>query len=285
MIPLFTSIPPALTRKSSDGMEIGDQYLRSCIQSWVDNGFSPISINSVNEAFNETALEMGVSLEQLPIDASTQFNKPLVYFADFISTICTRYDGVVAITNSDIIVDLDSETHRRIINLKPGECVISKRCDIHSASDRAGRTYDLGYDFFAFHTDDLKNYSSPGLVFGQPWWDHHLAAYMLLLGVNQKCIREPIAYHLKHSERWDNKNWLSIGKRFVEQIDMLDMNEAISPERLFSYRRVLSQKKLKYSWINTVKSVVRPTFKNSAEVVCLQAVSSANLTWIGSGAN
>jgi len=66
---LFTSIPPRISRLGADGgTEIGPEYQRHCVQSWVRAGFKVVSVNPPAEAAEVEA--MGLPVEVMSTDAN-----------------------------------------------------------------------------------------------------------------------------------------------------------------------------------------------------------------------
>lgn len=280
MIPLFTSIPPALKRITPGGEDIGESYLKECVTSWITNGFTPVSVNSSIEKPSPAALAMGVSFQFFPDDATQLVGKPLIWISDLINFAATNYHGPVVVTNSDILIDLSDRARHAIANLKPGQCVIEKRVDVASPTLRTGATYHLGFDFFVFHTEDLKKYHSPGLVFGQPWWDHHLAAFMLMLGLERVHISDMSIRHLLHTDRWDNKNWVTLGKQCLQQLDNAQIINDLKNEHLSRYLNLFRIEYTKSKWLATAKSALGLTNLQNPDILRLKALSSTNIRWI-----
>ena len=218
MIPLFTSIPPTLSRKSPNGIEIGQQYLATCIDSWRASGFEPYTVNAVKEKLNDLVLGKSINAILVDRDAGALCGRPLVFFDDFISAVRRSACGPVVITNADIFLKLDRRMTEILAAIRPGECVIAKRTDVVDPQQLHGELYEYGYDFFCFHTSDLGGVEFKDLVFGQPWWDHCLPLRVLLAGAVPLSFPGSFAYHLVHSERWDPENWRKFGSSYVNNI-------------------------------------------------------------------
>src|SRR5574339_77765 len=127
MIPLFTSIPPRISRQAPDGSEIGREYAQQCIASWRKSGFHPITLNAGDEAVSELVQSEGIERLSMPQNARERFGRPLVYLDDFIRVARARTDGVVAIVNSDILLDMEPEMFGQLPALQPGYGLFSKR--------------------------------------------------------------------------------------------------------------------------------------------------------------
>jgi hypothetical protein len=218
MIPLVTSIPPRISRQAPDGTEIGREYALQCIRSWRDSGFYPVSVNADSECVSELIDAEEIRLVTVERTSMDQYGKPLVYLGDFVRAASSVADGPVVLTNSDILIDMPEDTRKQIANLQPGQCVVSRRLDISTADSRTGDEYAFGYDFFAFHTRDLGEFSNDEFVFGLPWWDHFLPIHMLLRGLRLLPVEGPFAFHLAHDDRWDLDNWILLGRKFLKAV-------------------------------------------------------------------
>lgn len=110
--------------------------------------------------------------------------------------------------------------------MQPGHCIVAKRIDFddmteidHVRHDSGqARYYKYGYDFFAIHASDISKYKEQDMVFGAPWWDHHLPLVMASQGIQIHSFSKPLAYHLKHNERWNLDLWVRQGIKFVKDM-------------------------------------------------------------------
>lgn len=211
-IPLFTSIPPSITRLDKAGRNVGEDYTKYCIESWRESGFNPISINSSAEGIPKY-FEQHIEYISVNNDACEQYQKQVLYLRDFIDAISAHHEGVVAITNADIFLDLSETEKRTIESLNPNECIISKRIDVNVKEERIGTKFSKGYDFFSFHTDAMSDFDASDFAIGMPWWDHFLPLWLYMKGTTSTRKIDSV-FHLKHQERWQHKYWLTIGKKF-----------------------------------------------------------------------
>ena len=213
-IPLFTSIPPSITRLDKAGRNVGEHYIKYCIESWRVSGFNPISINSSAERIPK-CFEQHIENISVNRDASALYQKPVLYLRDFIDAILSTHEGVVSITNADIILDFSEHERSIIESLKPNECIISKRIDVDVKEERIGIEYSTGYDFFSFHTNVMCDFNASDFAIGMPWWDHFLPLWLYMKGTTSAGKIDSV-FHLKHQERWQYKYWFTIGKKFEE---------------------------------------------------------------------
>jgi hypothetical protein len=239
MIPLFTSIPSRFSRILKNGSDVGKTYANDCAESWHKSGFRPFTVNATSEDVTAIAEEMGV--EQILLERSSLgiYGKPLIYLSDFLSSACKTTSGPVAITNADILIEIKKEDLSAIEGLTPGSYLAHKRIDIEDPGTRVGIECFQGYDFFVFHTEDLAKIRSTAFTFGMPWWDLFLPTAMRIRGHHPVQISQPSAFHLLHQERWDSKNWIDIGFRFLNEIEVNALDRPDACDYLISARNAL----------------------------------------------
>ena len=285
MIPFITSLPPVITRQANDGTEIGREYALECIRSWRNNGFYPVSVNAERERISELISAEKIKLITVERDSTDQFGKPLVYLCDLVTAACSLTDGPVVFTNSDILIDMPEDLRKVIVNLQPGQCVVSKRCEIWNVDSRTGDEYTFGYDFFAFHTRDLSEFSNNEFVFGLPWWDHFLPTCMFLRGLRSIPVDKPFAFHLAHDERWDQDNWILLGKKFLKAaLDESSVNSQ-SATLAGDYARRCERAVLgsDASFVSRAGALLRGFThrgKVENEIRMLHRVAAANMQWL-----
>jgi len=204
-IPLFTSVPPRMTRIGRDGSDIGAAYQKYCMASWTASGFEPVSLNSVAERPMIEDRMHGtpgpVRHRWLERDAAGLYGKPVPFLGDFLAEIGENHSGVIAITNADIVTDLTPYQRETLRGLRRDQCVVLKRRDVRRTRSRSGHEYRGGYDFFAFHAEVLKGFSARQFAIGMPWWDHFLPLWLMFRGLRPVDLGTGI-YHRLHEERW-----------------------------------------------------------------------------------
>ena len=217
-IPLITSLPPVFSRLADDGTEIGMDWLTCCVTSWLNEGFHPITVNSDKEKMLEFSLLSEFDQRKTSKDGFEEFGKRYVSLGEMMNCALENVDGPVAIINSDITLRLSDAAKERISNLQPGTCIISNRIDVDDLKMQNGAIYRSGFDFFVFHSSDLKAMPANQMYFGLPWWDHFLPVSILSAGARRLSSDGVDAYHLKHSGRWKRRLWRKLGNRFIRDI-------------------------------------------------------------------
>ena len=286
MIPLFTSIPPHIVRKNSDGQDIGHQYALKCVQSWRNNGFDPITINAEGESLSEIIAAGNIKRIAVKRDAGQQVGKPLVFLGDFIQSACNcGRGGPVVITNADILVDIPAIAYRQLESLQPGQCFVAKRYDVLNMDSRYGPEYFHGYDFFAFHTEDLKSFVCDDFIIGMPWWDHYLPVWMYLMGLQQLPINDPFAFHLVHTERWEYERWITFGKKFLNLVRNISVSDVAASALVDNYSIMINceLKERNSGFKNRLWESLRGLSESGRaknEIMTLHRVADANIRWL-----
>jgi len=217
-IPIITSLSPTMARRGQDGADIGKDYQRVCVDSWIAEGFSPVSVNSEREMERGHTLPLGTTALMVKNDAESLAGRPLVFFDDMLATAAKSGAPHIAITNADVVLQPGFDLYGLISALPPGKAVVAHRTDIARPDEREGTTYQCGFDFFALHRDDLARVPDFGLVFGLPWWDHFLPTILWLRGVQLIDFGDRFVFHLLHDERWRPEVWRRVGMRYVKRL-------------------------------------------------------------------
>lgn len=216
---LITSLPPRMSRVAADEKDIGAAYQRACIESWRAASFDPVSVNSSDEDYPHA-----MRMAKVHRNASAVTGRPHVYFQDMLSIAAAQAQGKpFCITNADILMLPGSDLAERVMSLRPGEILFSRRTDIEQVGSTSGVPYDKGFDFFAMHPDDLSGVSTQ-MIFGAPWWDHFLPLLMYLRGCKIHQADPKKILHLDHTERWNWSVWEMLGQRFLYELQAVNSN-------------------------------------------------------------
>lgn len=236
---VFSSLPPGMNRFDQDGRNIGNEHYEACLQSWRNQGFNIMTVNSAKEPISDFVKRFAIPTVTVDRDATATSGKPLVYFSDFMKLIHTHADGPVIITNADIELDIDRGDLDRLQTLQRGTFVCEPRIDYQHGRRRDGRTYTGGFDFFALHRDDLPALFDCDLVFGMPWWDHYIPVALLARRFKHIRLSEASGiYHLDHSERWDMDRFFSFGHLFRKDLDRIANTADVSQGFQTMYTRL-----------------------------------------------
>ncbi len=238
----------------------------NCIDSWQKCGFRPITINAESEATSHIIPDSKIESIRLARSAEAKYGKPVLYLADFLSAICSEAEGPIAITNADILLHLKPSDYDLFKQIEPGSCFVSKRIDIEMPEVLSGSEFKHGYDFFVFHSADLRTIQAHSFALGMPWWDHFLPLAMYLKGCKSIRVSEPFVYHLSHTEQWYMQHWIDIGNKFFGEL--LEV-EKVSTDLFQHY----------FNSINNHLSV-RQGEPGEAEIQRLHRLGDVNVAWI-----
>ena len=103
-ITVATSIPPKLVRYQN-GTDIGQEYQRLCIQSWIDAGFRVISLNFPDEIPQLKHQYPAVGFVEAYRDNSAILGRKTPLLSDLLKTLSEQKEHVVGIINSDIFLE------------------------------------------------------------------------------------------------------------------------------------------------------------------------------------
>jgi hypothetical protein len=257
-IPLFTSVPPRISRINLDGYEIGETYQINCVESWIEAGFSPYSINSSQEKLPEFALDL-MQIRTVARDAKEATGKNLVFISDFLQEITKVVGGgPFALINADILINKSADISNMVASLKKGSCMIEHRFDFEDFQTTVNaKPYMYGYDFFAFNVEDVRYLPSEKFVFGIPWCDYYLPLLAKFAGLKRQRCDLPVAYHLSHNVQWSGSFWEDYGSMFLDCVKMTNGGD-LQESYLTRLRAEVESKRL-YAGLN------RRTIRNALE--------------------
>ncbi|WP_428826919.1 hypothetical protein ACLIKD_01755 [Azonexus sp. IMCC34842] len=281
---ILTSIPPNIKRTEKNGAVLDLGYMQACIDSWIEAGFTPISVNSRREFSTPPKHINGIDYVLVDRDAYPFVGKPLVYIQDVIRIGAERSNGPIVMTNADILLRISPKILASLTKLQPGQFIAERRLDIFSLDCTNGKEFSQGYDFFAFHSTDISTYSDEGFVFGVPWWDHYLPLKMLLSGLEKINILEPFVYHLQHDERWEPDLWRMYGGIFTRIIarDIKDAEHEKPTKKidyLHEFKTILEKQNFPFRKISNIANRFF-IFKNLLHDAKLAEIARLNIRFI-----
>jgi hypothetical protein len=234
-LPLFTSLPPRLRGQSMDSTS-PSLFQRSIVRSWIDAGFSPVSINTAAEharhprlrasieALGVQSITIGTS-EMPSIDPPGHPHEHLCTLSGFLTAIRSQCpSGPVAMVNADIGLTTDALPRHPDGPSTATLFRIGQRLDVPSLpSDERETTgmLDLyGFDYLAFPAEfipALCELLPRNLRLGLPWWDHYVPLALLVLGLHPEVVQRGALWHVIHDDRWLQKAFAEIGMTAARQ--------------------------------------------------------------------
>lgn len=242
-IPLFTSIPSKYSRKDSQGREIGDMHLRSCVKSWVDCGFTTVTVNSKFEPLHPIISEFDIQVIQIDRDASSFTGRPHIFMSDFMNKSLTEFPESHSsfFVNSDIKLSLPADINKRLFSLTVDEIILMHRTDyaIDDGNTVLGNQC-RGIDFFGGSNKIFNQINWGDLVFGMPWWDMYLCVMTSSLEAKFVQFRGAVAWHLYHNMNWNKSQQFNYGYEMIKILSEIDSDTIPNLELVSKIRKAAS---------------------------------------------
>jgi len=180
-----------------------EERQKTALESWERAGFLGVSLNLVNEVetirqkYGEFVKVVGVT------EACRGRNKrPLVAVADLIETSFARNEGKFSLVlNADILL---AENAGTTFSQEPRGVTMIPRWQIDCYESRGEMEKDpWGYDGVLLGSELRGVFLNRYFGLGLPWWDYWIPFRALHLGHRIKILQEPLAFHMRHQERWN----------------------------------------------------------------------------------
>lgn len=176
---------------------------KCAVSSWLKAGFRVISLNSSGETKSLITAFPEVEFITARRTAIQEFGKPYVYITDLMEAARSRVNGVFGIINSDIVLrGVNEQMISDIERYASENLLVLHRYDIDKADEEYGEYFYAGLDVFFLHTSHIKCYEDARFVMGRPVWDWWMVYSSIKGGIDALEIKNPVAYHLKHNQRW-----------------------------------------------------------------------------------
>ena len=196
---------------SDNHYEIKNQLV--AISSWVSAGFKVVSCNIGKEIDLLHEIFCDVLFIEAKRSGLHEFGKPYIYIYDLIKVVADMYNGVFCIFNSDIrLRNVNDKMLEKIEIEADNKLLFLHRYDIENEEAKDGEYYFSGMDAFFLHTQSSQFFNDEGFAMGMPEWDHWMVYSAIKAGMNACEIKDPIAFHLKHPQRWKAEQSTSLIK-------------------------------------------------------------------------
>jgi hypothetical protein len=213
---ILTSIPPRT--------DAGRQKL--ILDSWRQNGFTPISVNPMSEAAQVSALGLGIGIEVVSSDG-----KPLI--ADILNVAQRLSLPWAGIVNADCSMLCAPDLAARMRAGIEGKMVHLQR--IETVDGRMLlREHCYGFDGFFFDTNVTRSVSDDFFRIGECWWDYWLPVKIAANGGKIAILGQPLLLHETHENRWSIEAWRANGEVFWRELRRLSDRVEL-PQNLRKY--------------------------------------------------
>lgn len=189
---------------------------QAAIQTWLDLGFSVVSLNTAEEVKQLQPIYQGVSFHTATRHGRQKYHKPYIYIDDILSYLQYHGTKICGIVNSDIYLRADKNFIDFVTEQAHNALFISSRIDISSAFHKDGKLYKFGFDVFFFDRNILAKLPTSEFCLGVPWWDYWMPLVSIQNGLAVKYLANSVAYHIEHDVNYNNDIWRKTGMEFTQ---------------------------------------------------------------------
>ena len=181
---------------------------RMNVRSWLENNFKVVSFNCKEEIETIQPFFSDLDVEFFLVErsASSIAGKPLPYIQDILDVTSDKAAEVCGFINSDIyLINIEEEMMDFLKEQAKESLIIVRRNEITSYEDISTLNWNVhfdGFDMFLIDKNLAKNFYDDGF-FVQSSWCYCLLVKSLLLGCQIKELKNPIAFHIKHAQKWN----------------------------------------------------------------------------------
>lgn len=194
---------------------------KRAVKSWLELGAQVISLNAAHERTILEGTFPDVQFVTAPRHAEGRFGKPYVYVHDMMTVLADAPTRTVGLINADIVLSpkagplLDKALAETRATLVCGHRYNVDTIDRADAPDSGAQIYEGGYDWFLFSPESAIVYMDAPFIFGGPWWDIWLPACALSSKITVSMVRDSVAFHEYHEQRWDETMYRELGQDFI----------------------------------------------------------------------
>ena len=213
-----------------------------------------ISCNVKEEIDQLQELFSQVRFVELLRSGKEQTGKPFPFIYDILQTLkSSTYteNEICGIINSDIFIrNLSEEVIEEYLSWHEDTVLTLHRYDIEDEFDIEGEYYFSGIDVFFFYSKWLTVFPDMGFMLGRPEWDHWFLYEAKKAGMQIKEIKNKMAFHIKHKQRWTptDSNGMVISKVGKNDEGCIDEEYYYQTNMLMSdlsYRILLTENNMK----------------------------------------
>ncbi len=190
-----------------------------CIQSWIDNGFCVVSCNTPEEIeiLKPYCSDMAIRFAKVECRLDSLRTKKLPFIHDILVNVFQATDRIGGFCNSDIYIDnMSKELYQFICHETKSSFLFVRRNEIGNFDDIKKMNWKLhfdGIDMFLLDKRFHSDFFDEGF-FVQSCWDSCILLKAKMKGIPIKELMNPIAFHKRHSQKWDAKTSRILAERF-----------------------------------------------------------------------
>lgn len=193
---------------SDDNWEIEKQ--KKAMRTWEGIGFRIISCNVPEEIEILRKEFPEVSFVELKCSGKELTGKPFPFIYDMLQALkdnAFEEKELCGIVNSDIFLkNVSADEIKEYFRVSDNRILIMHRYDIDDEYDTKGEYYFSGIDAFFFQNNYISVFPDKGFMLGRPEWDHWFLYEADKAGIQILEIKNKVAFHIKHKQRWTAKD-------------------------------------------------------------------------------
>ena len=225
----ITSLSPTHTNKDIQ---------QKAVESWINCGMKVISFNSYVECAILKDKFKNVTFIPTLRTMESAYKKPLVNLSAIFDFCKDVESDTFCIINSDIELQTDSETIKRIEKEMELGIVMANR--INYSEKKHGTKYLLGIDVFFIHKKWLSIFPQTMHCLGMTFVDYFIPYIATKAGVQITFIQQDFAYHKEHKAQYSVDDWLKSGRFFLWENSLYQFSDT---------KGIGEMSKFVYNWI------------------------------------
>lgn len=185
------------------------------VRSWINIGFDVVSVNIKEEIKVLSSAFSEVEFIEPKRTGLKQYGKPIPYIFDMLQILEKKSgdcDEICGIINSDIYLrNLNRDDLQKVFVGQEETIVCFHRYDIDSRKDLDGEYYFSGIDAFFMQKKSIRIFRDSDCALSKPEWDHWVVYTAVKNQIRVREIKNAIAFHVRHRQRWTASESNAIG--------------------------------------------------------------------------
>lgn len=179
------------------------------VHTWKKSGFDVISCNIQTEIDLLKKIFIEIEFVEIQRTGKEKYGKTFPYISDMLQILKKRSIApfeTVGIINSDIYLrNITSKAVEKLFLENDKKLICLHRYDIDDVGMITGDYYFSGIDVFFLSEKYLNRFLDEGFLMGRPEWDHWMVYTAINAGLEILEIKNPVAFHVRHQQRWTAK--------------------------------------------------------------------------------
>jgi len=224
---------------------------KTALQSWRKAGFQILSLNFPSE-IEDLKTQYGNLAEFATATRSSRYAGPrrLLPVADLVEAAFRASPGPALVLNADIHLTPEAS---RLAQCPEDAVVILPRWEVETLDSNQAEKNPWGWDGVVIGNQLKEKFTNPAFGLGLPWWDYWIPFRALHLGFRVLEPSDPLARHVRHAEKWDEKDRAVLAAEVWKEV-------GVGPLRRFWLRHLGPKASRKhYGYHNHLAGLIRET--------------------------